>query len=194
MLKTAESLKTQHGNCTAALKGQQLRKQWQVGESPFPARRKSLLYFVKVITMRTARRNIINLWNVVDIGHSTHRDGHGVDIRSDKVGAMEKGGVANKSYDKDKSVSFAKKAIAKGFRYILTLCPHVTKECNTEVTPMIKANNGISIYVNQVSYHHHHLHMDYWPHGSSMLNEHINRAYCEDCEHSDSCNSIHKQK
>lgn len=132
----------------------------------------------------------ISAWNGSDIGHRTHRDGYGVDIRSDKVGAMEKNGAVNKKYDRAKSVDFAKKSIEKGFKYIHSLCPHVTKECNA-TAPEI--NGTKYVYVNQVELHHHHFHMDFWQSGSKITDDHIDRYYCNKCGMSSSCESKHKK-
>jgi len=121
--------------------------------------------------------------------HSSHLAGYSVDIRSDKVGAMQKGGVDNKSFDKDKSVKLAKMAISLGFKYIITKCPHVAAECNRKIIEEDR-KNGIKMYVNLHNGHHHHYHLDFWRNGTKLKfpdDRYSERAYCKECVHKDSC-------
>ena len=126
----------------------------------------------------------ISAWNCVNIGHASHRDGHSVDIRSNRIGAMVKHDSPNHFYDKEKTVEFAKKAIDKGFKYVITLCPHVTRVCNK--------NDENVLFLNQVESHHNHLHMDYWISGSRVKNPNIIKSFCKKCCQKDICDSDYK--
>ncbi|NLW30009.1 MAG: hypothetical protein GXY77_00970, partial [Fibrobacter sp.] len=130
----------------------------------------------------------ISAWNCAAIGHASHRDGHSVDIRSSKVGAMVKHDSPNHLYDKEKTVEFAKKAIDKGFKYVITLCPHVTRECNF----LARKEELNYVYINQIENHHNHLHMDYWISGSRVENPNIKKSFCKNCPQRGTCDSRYK--
>ncbi|MDG5817097.1 peptidoglycan-binding domain-containing protein [Chitinispirillales bacterium ANBcel5] len=121
--------------------------------------------------------------------HSSHQDGYGVDIRSAKVGSMQRASVENRHYCKDSSVRFARKARELGFGRIMTQCPHVTVTCNeySEYTP--------SLFVVQYEGHHHHFHFDFWESGARIREdqENLDLSYCSSCIKRDECNSQHKR-
>jgi len=97
---------------------------------------------------------------------------------------MVKHDSPNHFYDKEKTVEFAKKAIDKGFKYVITLCPHVTRVCNK--------NDENVLFLNQVESHHNHLHMDYWISGSRVKNPNIIKSFCKKCCQKDICDSDYK--
>ena len=124
--------------------------------------------------------------------HSSHLAGYSVDVRSAKVGAMQRPDtVDNAAFDKDKSVEFARRAIALGFKYIITKCPHIAAECNKRIREADR-RKGITMYVNLYDGHHHHFHMDLWEEGYEHGfpdRRYTERAFCERCVHKQGCKS-----
>jgi hypothetical protein len=67
---------------------------------------------------------------------------------------------------------------------VITLCPHVTRECNK--------NDENVLFLNQVESHHNHLHMDYWINGSRVRDDHVEKSFCKNCYQKETCDSKYK--
>lgn len=142
----------------------------------------------------------IALWTGGDMKpHGSHKDGYGIDIRTNKAGKMN-----HKSYkfDKDRAVEFAALAGEVGFGRIFTLCPYVAEETNNEISKNLilktkYASKGLKAIVTLDYHHEHHFHFDYYPegmsYGTSLNSQNLSRAYCKDCVWNDTCDYDSKE-
>lgn len=131
----------------------------------------------------------ISLWCGGVTRHGSHTDGLGVDIRTKSVSVIDRNN-ASYSFDKDKSVEFAKICYKCGFERVITLCPHIAATCNS-----LNVLKKKPYYVPLIGGHQHHYHIDWCDSGLQVTKDNeylVERAYCNSCAYSSSCDSKHK--